>query len=371
MPRTIRAAVSPGKGAAPVIETLTLADPAPDEVVIRVEAAGICHTDLGVAQWSESPRVLGHEGAGLVVEAGAEVKTLRKGDRVLATFGFCGTCPNCEGGRPAYCFDGIALNLEGMRAGQGPALTRPDGSEVGAAFFQQSCFATYALATVRNCVRIPDWLDMHIAAPLGCGIQTGAGAVFNQLGARAGRPLLVIGAGAVGCAAIMAGRIIGCDPIIAVELLSDRRELALSMGATHALDGADLHWPDQVREVTGGGATAALDTAGIAATFEGCLAALHSGGTLGVLTLPGGFDDKVQHPGGIDFLTKSIVGVIEGDAVPSEFLPRLIAYYSAGDLPVDRLIKPYRFADIATAFADAASGSVIKPVLTFEDEHDD
>lgn len=371
MPRTIRAAVSPGGGAPPVIETLTLADPAPDEVVIRVEAAGICHTDLGVGQWSETPRVLGHEGAGVVVETGTQVQTLKKGDRVLATFGFCGECPNCEGGRPAYCFDGIALNLEGMRKGQGAALTRSDGSEVGAAFFQQSCFATHALATVRNCVRIPDWLDMQVAAPLGCGIQTGAGAVFNQLGAIKGRPLLVIGAGAVGCAAIMAGTIIGCAPIIAVELLEERRRLALAMGADHALDGADADWSAKVREITGGGATAALDTAGISATFEGSLAALHSGGTLGVLTLPGGFEDKVQHPGGIDFLTKRIVGVIEGDTVPAEFLPRLIAYHKAGDLPVDRLITPYRFADIARAFADAASGSVIKPVLTFEDEHDD
>ncbi len=369
MPCKIRAAVSPGLGAPPVIEELILADPAPDEVVIRVEAAGICHTDLGVGQWSETPRVLGHEGAGVVVETGGAVTLLKKGDRVMATFGFCGTCANCEDGRPAYCFDGIALNLEGMRSAPGPAITRPDGSKVGAAFFQQSCFATHALATERNCIKIPDWLDAKVAAPFGCGIQTGAGAVFNQLNARKGRPLLVVGAGAVGLAAIMAGRIIGCAPIIAVELLPERRDMALSMGAHHALDGAEPDWPHKVTELTQGGANAALDTAGNQATFNGALRALHSGGTLGVLTLPGGFEDPVPHPGGIDFLTKTVVGVIEGDGVPGEFLPRLVDYHKAGDLPVDRLITPYRFANIAKAFEDAGNGTVIKPVLTFEDEH--
>ena len=369
MPRTIRAAVSPGGGAHPVIEEMLLADPLPDEVVLRVEAAGICHTDLGVGAWSTEPRVLGHEGAGTVVATGTAVTRLRKGDRVAATFGYCGNCPNCAAGRPAYCFDGIALNLEGARSE--PPLTRTDGTPVQGAFFQQSCFATFALATERNCVKLPDWLDPHVAAPFGCGIQTGAGAVFNQLGALPGRPLLVIGAGAVGCAAIMAGRIMGCDPVIVVEPIAARRELALSLGATHAFDGSEIDWAEEVVTLSAGGAAAALDTAGKQATFEAALAALHSGGTLGVLTLPGAFDEPVPHPGGIDFLTKRIVGVIEGDSVPETFLPRLFAYHGGGDLPVDRLIRTYPFADIASAFADAASGAVIKPVLTFEEEHDD
>lgn len=367
MPRTIRAAISPGGGAPPVIEELMLADPLPDEVVLRVEAAGICHTDLGVGAWSTEPRVLGHEGAGTVIAVGKSVTRLKTGDRVAATFGFCGTCPNCTGGRPAYCFDGIALNLEGARAE--PSITRPDGTPVQGAFFQQSCFATHALATERNCVKLPDWLDAPIAAPFGCGIQTGAGAVFNQLGALPGRPLLVIGAGAVGCAAIMAGRIMGCDPVIVVEPLAARRDLARALGAGHAFDGAEPDWPARVIELTAGGATAALDTAGKQATFEAALAALHSGGTLGVLTLPGAFEEPVPHPGGIDFLTKRIVGVIEGDGVPETFLPRLFAYHGGGDLPVDRLIATYPFAEIARAFADAASGAVIKPVLTFEEDY--
>ena len=196
MPRPIRAAVSPGLGKPPVIEDLILADPEPDEVVLRIEAAGICHTDLEVARWTPTPRVLGHEGAGVVVATGSAVTGLSPGDRVVATFGFCGECPNCKGDQPAYCFDGPALNFEGKRGTNTPALTRPDGTAIEGAFFQQSSFATHALATMRNCVKVPDGFPLPVAAPLGCGIQTGAGAVANQLAARKGRPLLVIGAGA-------------------------------------------------------------------------------------------------------------------------------------------------------------------------------
>ena len=197
MPRPIRAAVSPGLGKPPVIEDLILADPEPDEVVLRIEAAGICHTDLEVARWTPSPRVLGHEGAGVVVATGSAVSDLSPGDRVVATFGFCGECPNCTGDQPAYCFDGPALNFEGKRGTDTPALTRPDGTAIDGAFFQQSSFATHALATMRNCVKVPEGFPLRVAAPLSCGIQTGAGAVANQLAARKGRPLLVIGAGAV------------------------------------------------------------------------------------------------------------------------------------------------------------------------------
>ena len=365
MPMEIRAAVNGAAGAPPIIETLYLDDPADDELIIRVEAAGICHTDVGVAEMLEQPKVLGHEGAGTVVALGKGVKGFAIGDRVIATFGSCGSCPNCDAQRPAYCFDGLMLNIFGMRA-KGPTLSRADGSEVGGAFFHQSSFATHALVTERNLVKIPDGIDMVTAAPFGCGIQTGAGAVFNQLGALPDRPLLVVGAGAVGLAAVMAGRIVGCAPIIVVELSAERRELALQLGAHKALDGADEDWGDQVTEITGGGATAALDTAGIQSTFEAALKALHAGGTLGVVNTPGKPGEPIPHPGGLDFVSKTIVGVIEGDALPTEFLPRLIAYHLAGEFPVDRLIKTFAFEDFAEAFEAAKKQQVIKPVLVFE-----
>lgn len=365
MPREMQAAVCEGNGAPPRIETLLLDDPAPDELVIEVAAAGICHTDIGIAQWSSTPRVFGHEGAGTVVAIGDAVTQFTVGDRVLATFGYCGTCAVCAADRPAYCMDGIALNIEGERACGRPALTRPDGRVIGGAFFQQSCFASHALVTERNIVKIPDSLDFVNAAPLGCGIQTGAGAVFNQLDAKADQPLAVVGCGTVGLAAIMAAKIIGCDPIIAVDLQADRLELAREFGATHVIDGGDPNFAGALKQLTQGGVAAILDTAGTQVTFEQSLHSLRPGGTLGTLTLPGGFEDPIPHPGGIPFLTTRIVGIIEGDAVPHQFLPELIRYFEAGELPFDRLIQTFPFERIEEAFAAMESKSAIKPVLIF------
>jgi aryl-alcohol dehydrogenase len=364
MPFDIRAAVCAGNGAPPAIETLILDDPASDELIIKVEAAGICHTDLGISGWSQEPRVYGHEGAGIVIAKGSAVKRFKAGDRVLASFGLCGQCPNCEGGRPAHCFDGIALNIEGQRR-HGPALRRPDGSVIGGAFFQQSSFATHALVTERNLVAIPDALDFVRAAPLGCGVQTGAGSVFNCLGAKEGRPLAVIGCGAVGLSAVMAGKLIGAEPIIAVDLVAERLAMATEMGAHFTIDGKASDLAEQIRILTKGGATAVLDTAGSQQTFETGIACLHSGGTLGVLTLPGAFDAPIAHPGGLAFMTTSIVGIIEGDSQPDILIPRLIDEHLAGHLPHDRMIETFDFENIADAFAASRSGSVIKPVLTF------
>ncbi|WP_159437041.1 NAD(P)-dependent alcohol dehydrogenase [Parasphingorhabdus marina] len=366
MPRQIRAAVSPGNGALPELETLWLDDPLPDELVIAVRAAAICHTDIGISEWAETPRVYGHEGAGIVVETGSGVKGFRVGDRVAATFGLCGKCRNCIDDHPAYCFENIVLNIEGQRPR--PALTRPDGTEIGGAFFQQSSFATHALVTERNIVRIPDDLDFVTAAPLGCGIQTGAGAVINNFAAKPGRPLLVIGCGAVGLAAVMAGKIAGCAPIIASDVQADRLELAAKYGADVTVSGEDPAFVGKVLETSQGGVSYALDSAGTQQTFEAAIACLHPGGNLGILTLPGGFEDPVPHPGGLPFMTTSMTGIIEGDSVPDRFIPWLIEQHRAGKMPYDELITTYPFEDIAKAFAAQKSGDAIKPVLTFESE---
>lgn len=365
VPRDIRAAVSAGKGAAPVVERLLLDDPLPDELVIAVKAAAICHTDIGISEWSETPRVFGHEGAGLVVATGEGVTRFRAGDRIVATFGFCGHCRNCTDDHPAYCFDNIALNIEGQRAR--PALKRPDGMEIGGAFFQQSCFATHALVTERNAVLMPDDLAFTTAAPLGCGIQTGAGAVINNFAAQAGRPLLVIGCGAVGLAAIMAAKIAGCSPIIASDLHGDRLKLAQRYGAHVTISGDDPEFVEKTVAASEGGVSYALDSAGTQTTFETAIACLHPGGNLGILTLPGGFEDPVSHPGGLSFMTTSMTGIIEGDSVPDRFIPWMIEQHRAGKLPYDEFMTEYPFENIAAAFEAQRSGSVIKPVLTFSE----
>ncbi len=365
MPTQIIAGVSES-GGPPVLTPAILDDPMPDEMVIKLGAVGICHTDIGISQWRQGKSVFGHEGAGTVVSIGDDVTQFTPGDRVVGTFGFCGTCPNCTHDRPAYCFDHVAQNFDGVRPPDRPSLTLPGGETIAGEFFRQSCFATHALVTDRNCVKLPEDMSFVAAAPLGCGVQTGAGAVVNNFAAEAGRPLLVIGCGAVGLSAVMAGAIIGCSPIIAVDLIPERRELALSMGAHHALDGAQSDLAATIRDLSQGGVSYALDCAGTQATYETALAALHPGGVCGVVTLPGGFGEPVMHPGGMTFLNTSTIGVIEGDSVPGSFIPWLIDQYQAGKLPFDRLIKQYSFADIATAFDDLAKGRAIKPVLIFD-----
>ena len=365
MPRPIKAALSSATVASPQIGAFVLDDPAPDEMVIEVKAAGICHTDLSVAAWSQEPRVLGHEGAGVVVALGEAVEGFAIGDRVVATFGSCGRCELCLAGRPAYCMNGSALNFEGARSVDRPSITRPDGSKVGGSFFQQSSFATYALVTPRNCVKIPKDIDFVTAAPFGCGVQTGAGAVFNQLDVRKGDPLVVIGCGGVGLSAVMAGKILGCSPVIAVDLELERCQLAMELGATNSIAGAVDNLAERIKELTGGGAAAVLDAAATQFTFEQSILALRPGGTLGVVDLPGAFDQPVSHPGGMPFMTTKMVGIVEGDSNPQEFLPFLFDHYLNGNLPVDRLIETFPFERIGDAFDAVENQRAIKPVLTF------
>lgn len=368
MAREIRAAVCEGNGAPPIIETLLLGDPATDELVIEMGAAGICHTDIGISQWAQEPLVFGHEGAGTVIETGSAVTKFKSGDRMLGSFDLCGPCPNCNGGSSAYCFDGISLNIGGKCTASGPPLTRSDGSVVGGAFFQQSCFAAHALVTERNIVAIPDKLNFVRAAPLGCGIQTGAGAVFNQFGAEKGRPLVICGCGTVGVAAVMAGKIRGYAPIIAIDLRQQGLALALKMGANPTINGNVENIAEQVIEQTKGGATAVLDSVGTQSTFETALAGRHSGGTLGVLTLPGAFDAPIPYPGSLSFLTTGIAGIMEGNSVPDEFLPKPVNYHFDGMLPHDRMIETFDFANTAEAFAASQNSKAIKPVLAFDRE---
>ena len=299
------------------------------------------------------------------METGSNVAGFKPGDRVTATFGSCGLCRTCRCGHPAYCADHVELNIMGARGNGRTAIKRLNGGTVAGSFFQQSSFATHALVTARNAVHIPPSLDFVTAAPLGCGIQTGAGAVINNFAAKAGEPLLVIGCGAVGLSAIMAGRMIGCTPIIATDLIDSRLNLARDLGADATYRGDLDNLLTRIRSRSEGGVTYALDTAGAQQTFELAIASLHPGGKIGVLTLPGGFEDPVTHPGGIAFMNTTMIGIIEGDSVPDMFIPWLIEQHAAGTLPHDRMIQTYPFADIAAAFEDFASGKVIKPVLTF------
>ncbi|MFF9786263.1 NAD(P)-dependent alcohol dehydrogenase [Streptomyces nigrescens] len=358
----IQAALVESAGGPFTLRDVDLDGPRPDEILVRLTAAGICHTDLGARQiWPRLPMVFGHEGAGIVEAVGSAVTTLTPGDSVCLSYRSCGSCGHCTSAQPAYCEAGInALNASGTRTDGSTTLSR-DGQPVFGNFFGQSSFATHAIAYESNCVKIHD-LDPVLAAPLGCGVQTGAGTVLNVLRPTADSSLVVFGAGGVGLSAVMAAVAQGCT-VIAVDPVASRRAVAQDLGAVAAFDPADVDdVAAAVRDITSGGPQYAIDTTGQPAVISQAIAALRQRGTLALV----GIGTTAQFDI-MTVLTKGlqIRGVIEGDSIPQEFIPRLITLHKQGRLPFEKLITPYPFSEIDAAAQAAASNEVIKPVLTF------
>jgi len=359
----IQAAISASAESPFEIAQVELDDPRRDEVLVQLHAVGVCHSDLKMkAVWPEaiSPIVLGHEGAGVVVAVGDEVTGVRPGDHVVLSYRSCGSCPECAGGHRPYCRDFRTLNGIGTRPDGSPTMRR-NGSRLYGSFFGQSSFASHALAYESNVVVVGDAIDLAVAAPLGCGVQTGAGTVLNVLAPPPESSLAVFGAGGVGLSAVMAAFASGVGTIVAVDPVAERRGLAEDLGATTALDPGACDVVDAIRAVTGGGATHAIDTTAKGAVINQAIGALAPLGTLALVGLrPAEFAMDIQSvmSGG-----KTVRGVIEGDAAPREFIPRLVELHLQGRLPLGKLIRRYDFEDIEIAFADAASGRTIKPVL--------
>ena len=258
----IRAAVLREQGRPLRIETLELEGPRDDEVLVRIVATGICHTDIDVCDdWdgSATPVVLGHEGAGVVEDVGKGVKSVERGDHVVLSYQSCGYCQHCREGRPSHCVHFYRLNFGFQRMDGSNALHR---SGVRGHFFGQSSFATHALATERNLVRVPKDLPLEVLAPLGCGMQTGAGTVMNSLQVPKGASIAVFGTGAVGLAAVMAARLAGADPIIGVDIRPARLALALELGATHVIDNHHEDIVARIGEITGSGVDYVLEITG-------------------------------------------------------------------------------------------------------------
>ena len=198
--------------------------------------------------------MLGHEGAGVVEEVGPAVTSLSPGDSVVLSFGHCGNCAQCASGLPGYCASFFGLNFGGSDLDGSTALEDADGNALHDHFFAQSSFATYALARESNAVRVPAGAPLELLGPLGCGIQTGAGAVINSLKVRPGTSFVGFGAGAVGLSAVMAAKVAGATTIVAVDVVPERLELAKELGATHTVNSREVDLIEAVREATGGGA---------------------------------------------------------------------------------------------------------------------
>lgn len=346
---------------------LDLDDPRPDEVQIRLVATGVCHTDAIVRdQWYPTPlpAVLGHEGAGVVEKVGSAVNSVRPGDHVVLSFNRCGACKLCLTGHPAYCENFYAHNFAGQRSDGTTALSL-NGRQFSSHFFGQSSFASHANVAERSVVRVPEDTPLEILGPLGCGIQTGAGAILNVLQPRPGSAVVVFGAGAVGLSAVLAAKLRNATTIVCVDVVPERLEFALELGATHTVDARADDQIEQIRSITGGGADYALDTTGVAAVFRtmtDCMAVLGHAALVGASAL--GTESTIDI--GTQLLSgQKISLVIEGDSMPQVFIPELIHLHQAGLFPFDRLVKSYPLEQINQAFDDSHSGGTLKPVVVF------
>lgn len=365
----IKAAVTRAPGAPFVIEEVELAAPKAHEILVKITACGVCHTDDAARHQVipvPLPAVLGHEGCGIVEAVGPDVTEFVPGDKVGMSFGYCGTCHNCMTAHQHACENFNEINFGGVQADGTTRLSDADGNPL-ATFFGQSSFATHAIVNEGSAVKIEhDDIDLALIGPMGCGIQTGAGAVLNRLRPEFGSSIAVFGCGTVGMSAIMAAKIAGCKNIIAVGGNPKSLELAKELGATHTInrkEESDIVGKIK-NEIVPGGVNYAIDTSGVPDFVKKALASCRFMGTAVVLGATGDVTFNIQAELMGD--AKSLIGIVEGDAIPKLFIPELLDYYKKGMFPFDKLIQFYPFEKINEAFEESGSGKCIKAVLRMD-----
>jgi aryl-alcohol dehydrogenase len=345
-----------------VLESVELDELRRDEVLVRNEASGICHTDLLARERVPLPAVLGHEGAGVVEAVGEAVTRVRVGDHVVVSYPWCGTCDRCNSGEPYLCARHMQLAFSGARLDGSRSLTL-GGRPISSAFFQQSSFATRCIALERAVVPVRADQPSRLVAAIPCGVQTGAGAVLNTLRVSAQHSLAVFGVGAVGLSAIMAGHLVGAFPLIAIDIVPERLALACELGASHAIDARTDDIAAQIREIAHEGADFTLETSGNEQALNDAVLALASGGTCGMVIAPHLGQKYPFSPSEIFSRGARLIGIIQGSAVPRLFLNKLLELHERGRFPFERMIKYYDFSAINEAIADTQAGRTIKPVL--------
>ncbi|KAF2494653.1 zinc-binding alcohol dehydrogenase [Lophium mytilinum] len=372
--RTTRALVLRNFDGSLELETLNVGTPGPKEVLVEMHATGICHTDLTCMKGPfPVPYILGHEGAGTILEVGSDLTSkLSPGDFVLLSFNHCGACNSCSSAHPAYCQNFIPYNMGGRRLTDGTFFyttqDETDPSHVLGGFFGQSSFASHAIVQENSIIKVPKDTNLALLAPLGCGIQTGAGCVINTLDVKKGSSIAIFGAGAVGLSALIAAKNIGASPIIAVDLVESRLDLAKELGATHVFKGDDKNLAEEIRKLTTttGGVQYAIDATGVVPVIEmmiDVLGILGKAATVGVT----GMNKKIAVDA-TNLMTqgKTYVGCTEGDSNPPEFIPYLVGEIAEGRFPLEKLVKTYPVADYQTALEDMRSGKTLKPVLLWK-----
>lgn len=364
----IRALVVEEKDAPFEEQEIDLEEPGRDEVLVRIVASGVCHTDA-IARAGDMgmpfPAVLGHEGAGIVEWAGEGVSNLAAGDRVIIGWPSCGVCRNCLDGQPRYCLrTGEALvsgrRFKGERKGTS-AYSR-QGQPLNGHFFGQSSFATHSIVSADALVTVDSSVPLELLGPLACGIATGAGAVLNEARPRLGDSVLIVGVGAVGLAAIMAARNSGVTKILAADVHDSRLTLAEEFGATHTLNSRTTDILEGVRRITGSTVDFAFDCTGVIPVIEQLAETV---GMLGTLVLIGGAPANARFS--LDHLRtlwgKRVIGVLGGGGRSGQLITGLVDLFQQGRFPFDRLVRYYEFGEIEAALADSKSGDVVKPIL--------
>jgi len=363
---SIQAAVVREKAGPFKVETVSLEEPRDDEVLIRIVGVGMCHTDLVVRDQyfpTPLPAVLGHEGSGVIERVGARVKKVAPGDHVVLSFASCGVCQNCRRGMPGYCLDLYGRNFSGGRPDGSSPCKDSHGQRVSACFFAQSSFGEFAVATEGNVVKISKDVPLEIMGPLGCGIQTGAGAVMNALKPQAGSSIAVFGVGSVGLAAVMAAKAVGCTTIVAVDLNQGRLGLARELGATHTINASEADPVAAIQSVTDGlGVQFSLECTGLPKVVRQAVDSLRLTGICGVIGVAPLGTEFALDMNAILF-GRTVRGIIEGDSVPDIFIPQMIELWRQGRFPFEKLIQFFPLSDIEAAARASESGEVLKAVI--------
>ncbi len=349
------------------IEELDLADPGPDEVLVRIDAAGVCHSDYHYLTGdlvSRMPFVPGHEGAGVVSSIGAAVTAVRPGDSVALMWRpRCGHCRYCLTGRPGLCQSGAIHATSGGLQDGTTRLRRSDGDPVHH-LMGVSCFADHAIVSERAVVRIPPDVPPSIAAITGCAVITGVGTVLNAIGPCAGRGLVVFGAGGVGLSVVMGAVLAGAYPIVAVDMIADRLAAAVRLGATHTIDASSADVPEGLAAIDPEGLDYAVEAIGRPSTLRQAFDALRPGGALVAIGLGAAGEEFSLPLNPLVQKERRVVGSLYGSANPQVDVPKLLALYQAGRLPIDQLIGTHYPLDrIEDAVSDLVSGSVGRGII--------
>jgi alcohol dehydrogenase len=347
------------------LEEVELGGPRPGELLVRIEAAGVCHSDVSVVDGSRVrplPMALGHEAAGVVEEAGPGVRDVKAGDHVVLTFvPSCGLCAECSSGRPALCIPAAAANGAGTLL-HGPSLLRDREGKPIHHHLGVSGFARHAVVARESAVVVPRDVPLPTAALFGCAVLTGAGAVLNTAGVRPGQSVAIFGLGGVGLASVMGAAVASAWPIVAVDPVEAKRRLALELGATAAF--APEQAEQAIKDLTGGGVDVAFEAAGVPAVLEAAFKATRRGGTTVAMGLP--HPSKTLSLPALAFagMGQTLVGSYMGSSAPQRDIPRYLALWRARKMPVDRLQSASLPLDrINEAFESLAAGVAVRQVL--------